>query len=94
MWKIMSTSALIETMRALLNDQYDEVHRLKDELKEVQEDLWHRDSILSIMYDLIRSDLTDSYILEIIEAVINVEVWSDLSEKQQELVQRFWNREF
>ena len=85
---------LIETLRDLLNEQYDKVNRLKDELEETKETLQHRDSVLSIMYDLIRSDLTDSFILEIIEAVINVEVWSDLSEKQQELVKRFWNREF
>ena len=89
-----NTQMLIETLRDLLNEQYDKVNRLKDELEETKETLQHRDSVLSIMYDLIRSDLTDSFILEIIEAVINVEVWSDLSEKQQELVKRFWNREF
>ena len=89
-----NTQMLIETLRDLLNEQYDKVNRLKDELEETKETLWHRDSVLSIMYDLIRSDLTDSFILEMIEAVVDVEVWKDLSEKQQELVKRFWNREF
>lgn len=90
-----NTQMLIETLRDLLNEQYDKVNRLKDELEETKETLWHRDSVLSIMYDLVRDeDLMYDYIIEMIKAVIDVEVWNDLSEKQQELVKRFWNREF
>lgn len=72
-----NTQMLIETLRNLLNEQYDKVNRLKDELEETKETLWHRDSVLSIMYDLVRSEVPDWYKIEIIKAVINVECWSD-----------------
>ena len=89
-----NTQMLIETLRDLLNEQYDKVNRLKDELEEAKETLWHRDSVLSIMYDLVRSEVPDWYKIEIIKAVINVECWSDNTEKDKKLVEKFWNREF
>lgn len=89
-----NTQMLIETLRNLLNEQYDKVNRLKDELEETKETLWHRDSVLSIMYDLVRSEVPDWYKIEIIKAVINVECWSDETGKDKKLVEKFWNREF
>jgi len=64
------------------------------ENKELQNTLQHRDSVLSIMYDLVRSEVPDWYKIEIIKAVINVECWSDNTEKDKKLVEKFWNREF
>ena len=70
----MSTSALIETLRALLNDQYDKVHKLQEEKEEIEKDLEHRDSVLSIMYDLVRCSYIDyKNIVEIIQAVVDTE---------------------
>jgi len=90
-----NTQMLIETLRNLLNEQYDKVNRLKDELEETKETLWHRDSILSIMYDLVRCSYIDyKNIIEMIQAVVDAEVWADTTKKQQKLVQKFWNREF
>jgi len=90
-----NTQMLIETLRDLLNEQYDKVNRLKDELEETKETLWHRDSILSIMYDLVRCSYIDyKNIIEMIQAVVDAEVWADTTKKQQKLVQKFWNREF
>lgn len=90
-----NTQMLIETLRDLLNEQYDKVNRLKNELEETKETLWHRDSVLSIMYDLIRDeDLMYDYIIEMIKAVIDCEVWRELTDKQKKLVEKFWNREF
>ena len=90
-----NTQMLIETLRNLLNEQYDKVNRLKDELEETKDTLWHRDSILSIMYDLVRCSYIDyKNIIEMIQAVVDAEVWADTTKKQQKLVQKFWNREF
>jgi len=90
-----NTQMLIETLRDLLNEQYDKVNRLKDELEETKETLWHRDSVLSIMYDLVRCSYIDyKNIIEMIQAVVDTEVWADTTQKQQKLVQKFWNREF
>lgn len=70
----MSTSALIETLRALLNDQYDKVHKLQEEKEEIKKDLEHRDTILSNMYDLVRCDyISYKDIVEIIKAVVDTE---------------------
>ena len=90
-----NTQMLIEALRDLLNEQYDKVNRLKDELEETKETLWHRDSVLSIMYDLVRCSYIDyKNIIEMIQAVVDTEVWADTTQKQQKLVQKFWNREF
>ncbi len=43
-------------------------------MSELEETLEHRDSILSIMYDLLRSDLSDYEQLCMIYVVIDVEV--------------------
>ena len=51
-----------------------EIKKLKEELEEIKNDLEHRDSVLSIMYDLLRSDLSDYEQLCMIDVVIDVEV--------------------
>ena len=69
--------------------------KLKDELEEIKNDLEHRDSILSIMYDLLRSDLGDYEQLCMIDVVIDVEVWNEPQNKlREELLDRFWKRDF
>jgi hypothetical protein len=51
-----------------------ENRKLKIKLKENQRTLEHRDSVLSIMYDLVRTTITaDEDIIKMIEAVIDVE---------------------
>lgn len=68
---------------------------LSMEMTEMQRTLEHRDSILSIMYDLVRSENSiNEYIIEMIKAVIDEEVWAELTKRQRELVKAFWNREF
>lgn len=68
---------------------------LSMEMTEMQRTLEHRDSILSIMYDLVRSENSIyEYIIEMIKAVIDEEVWAELTERQRKLVKAFWNREF
>lgn len=64
------------------------------ENKELQNTLQHRDSVLSIMYDLVRSEVPDWYKIEMIKDVIDCEVWRELTDKQKKLVDKFWNREF
>lgn len=65
------------------------------EMTDMQRTLEHRDSILSIMYDLVRSENSiNEYIIEMIKAVIDEEVWAELTKRQRELVKAFWNREF
>jgi chromosome segregation ATPase len=72
-----------------------ECKKLKEELKELEETLEHRDSVLSIMYDLLRSDLSDYEQLCMIDVVIDVEVWNDPQNKlREELLDRFWKRDF
>jgi hypothetical protein len=47
------------------------------------------------MYDLVRSENSIyEYIIEMIKAVIDEEVWVELTKRQRELVKAFWNREF
>jgi len=73
----------------------EENKNLKDELEEIKNDLEHRDSILSIMYDLLRSDLSDYEQLCMIDVVIDVEVWNEPQNKlREELLDRFWKRDF
>lgn len=68
---------------------------LSMEMTDMQRTLEHRDSVLSIMYDLVRSeDLIYDYIIEMIKAVIDCEVWRELTDRQKKLVDKFWNREF
>lgn len=67
--------------------------RAKEEIKELKETLEHRDSVLSIMYDLIRCDyIRPKHKLDIIKAVIDDECWNfdDLTEKEKELWNYFW----
>lgn len=71
------------------------VAELEKENKENKETLEHRDSVLSIMYDLVRSENSiNEYIIEMIKAVIDEEVWAELTKRQRELVKAFWDREF
>jgi len=73
----------------------EENKKLKEELEEIKNDLGHRDSILSIMYDLLRSDLSDYEQLCMIDVVIDVEVWNEPQNKlREELLDRFWKRDF
>ena len=73
----------------------EENKKLKEELKELEETLEHRDSVLSIMYDLLRSDLGDYEQLCMIDVVIDVEVWNEPQNKlREELLDRFWKRDF
>lgn len=68
---------------------------LSMEMTDTQRTLEHRDSILSIMYDLVRSENSIyEYIIEMIKAVIDEEVWAELTKRQRKLVKAFWNREF
>jgi hypothetical protein len=47
------------------------------------------------MYDLVRTTITaDEDIIKMIEAVIDVECWLDISKEQKKLVKAFYNREF
>lgn len=83
----------------IIKDTLEELKRenrkLKIKLKENQRTLEHRDSVLSIMYDLVRTTITaDEDIIKMIEAVIDVECWLDISKEQKKLVKAFYNREF
>lgn len=56
------------------------------ENKELQNTLQHRDSVLSIMYDLVRSEVPDWYKIEMIKDVIDCEV----RRLEQTIVQTNW----
>lgn len=63
------------------------------EMTELKETLEHRDSVLSIMYDLVRCDYIKPKLkLDIIKAVIDDECWNfdDLTEKEKKLWNYFW----
>ena len=71
------------------------VAELEKENKELQGTLEHRDSILSVMWDLVRTTITtDEDIIKMIKAVVDVECWAPISKKEEKLVEKFWNREF
>ena len=71
------------------------IQDLQARIKELEETLEHRDSVLSIMYDLLRSDLSDYEQLSMIDVVIDVEVWNEPQNKlREELLDRFWKRDF
>ena len=73
----------------------EENKKLKSDLEEIKNTLEHRDSVLSIMYDLLRSDLGDYEQLCMIDVVIDVEVWNEPQNKlREELLDRFWKRDF
>lgn len=83
----------------IIKDTLEELKRenrkLKIELKENERTLEHRDSVLSIMWDLVRTQMsTDADIVKMIEAVIDVECWAHLSKEKEKLVKAFYNREF
>jgi hypothetical protein len=66
---------MVKVKNSKLEELKRENRKLKIELKENQETLEHRDSILSIMYDLVRSENSIyEYIIEMIKAVIDEEV--------------------
>ena len=67
---------------------------IRKKMLELERDLEHRDSVLSIMYDLLRSDLWDYDILCMIDAVIISECWDELTTNDRELVDKFWKRDF
>lgn len=67
----------------------------KEKKTELERTLEHRDSILSIIYDLVRScNIKNRIKLLMIKAVVDVECWNDLTPMQKELFDRFWKREF
>ena len=67
----------------------------KEKKTELERTLEHRDSILSIIYDLVRScNVKNRIKLLMIKAVIDVECWNDLTPMQKELFDRFWKRAF
>lgn len=69
--------------------------RLSTKCEKIQKTLEHRDSVLSVMWDLVRTTITtDKDIIEMIKAVIDVECWAPISKKDEKLVEKFWNREF
>ena len=68
---------------------------MENQIRKLKETLEHRDSILSIMYDLLRSNLGDYEQLSMIDVVIDVEVWNEPQNKlREELLDRFWKRDF
>lgn len=84
-WKLKSK------IRELERENYE----LKAENKELKRDLEHRDTILSIMYDLVRC----KYIgfetrLEIIKAVVDLETGATIQGWQKKLVDMFYHRDF
>lgn len=73
-----------------------ECKKLKAELKETKETLDHRDSFFSIMRDVLANEtITNNEIAMIVYCVVHEECWDyDLSEKELEVVKKFWNREY
>lgn len=75
-----------------------ENERLEEENKKLKEDLEHRDSFFSIMRDVLENEKLkfDFYELrEILYCVVHEECGDyDLSEKELEIVKKFWNREY
>ena len=69
---------------------------LELELRDTERDLEHRDTILSIMYDLVRSkEVTDERKIRIIKKVIDVESWAEWTYKRKdEDVENFFKRIF
>ena len=71
------------------------VAELEKENKELKRDLEHRDTILSIMYDLVRDWYIDADSkLVIIKAVVDIEVGADVTEFQTQLAEMFYHRGF
>ena len=67
-----------------------------DEFVELQEVLEHRDSFFSIMRDVLANEtITNDEIAMITYCVVHEECGDyDLSEKELEVVKKFWNREY
>lgn len=88
--------------RNLLTEMVERCYELEDENKKLKEEieklrvLKHRDTILSIMYDLVRSkEVTDERKIRIIRKVIDVESWAAWTYKRKdEDVENFFKRIF
>ena len=87
-----NTRANVET----LDNMYWELVDLKKENKELQKDLEHRDSFFSIMRDVLANEtITNNEIAMITYCVVHEECWDyDLSEKELEVVKKFWDRKY
>lgn len=84
-----------EYSRAYGKKQRQEFKRLRAENKELKRDLEHRDTILSIMYDLVRDWYIDAASkLVIIKAVVDIEAGEEVTEFQTQLAEMFYHRGF
>jgi len=74
----------------------EENKKLKEELEETKNDLEHRDSFFSIMRDVLANEtITNNEIAMITYCVVHEECGDyDLSEKELEVVKKFWNRDY
>lgn len=85
----------VKDLKNKVEHQKSALKSMEKQIKELEETLEHRDSVLSIMYDLLRSDLGDYEQLCMIDVVIDVEVWNEPQNKlREELLDRFWKRDF
>jgi DNA gyrase/topoisomerase IV subunit A len=99
MWELEEENKKLNEKVRFLEECLDRKEKLNEkyrkEIEELKETLEHRDSVLSIMYDLLRSDLGDYEQLCMIDVVIDVEVWNEPQNKlREELLDRFWKRDF
>jgi len=73
-----------------------ENRKLKEEIKELESDLEHRDSFFSIMRDVLANEEIDnSELATILYCVIHYECWdTDMSKKEVEIAEKFWFRDY
>ena len=70
---LSSNKELYQQIVQKQRDYYEENRKLKEELKETEDTLFHRDGVLSIMYDLVRSSRDEYDIVTMISSVIDDE---------------------
>ncbi len=75
-----------------------EYYDIDTENRNLKRTLEHRDTVLSIMYDLVRNcNMKTRIKLLMIKSVIDVEVWKDIKEltpMEKVMFDRFWERDF
>lgn len=72
----------------------EEIEEVEKEIQETQKTLDHRDTVLSIMYDLVRNNsVPDDRKIRIIKKITSVEAWDDFYEKDEDVI-NFYKRIF
>ena len=87
---------VVFTLEKRIDELLEENKKLKEELEEVKNDLEHRDSFFSIMWDVLANEeISNEELASILYCVIHFECGdTDMSKKEVEIAEKFWYRDY